>query len=66
MNNFNIQLNDNTEIKTINELVRDSFNTKNSIVDLSFFYEEKKEPEEIKNIKDIRNKFSQPHHNFQR
>ena len=54
--NFDSQLNNPNETKTLNEVVEDVFTVKKSVVDLAFFYEEKKdisivETRDDKNIK---------------
>ena len=44
MGNFDLQ-NNKEEIKTLDELVKETFSAKKPIIDLSFFYDEKKEQE---------------------
>lgn len=51
MDNFTIQLNNNDKIKTLNEIVEETFNVKKPVIDVSFFYNEKSDFSETKNNK---------------
>jgi hypothetical protein len=54
MPNYKIQFNNSNngdDAKSISELVKESFKEKQPVVDLSFFYEEGKEPETIHDVK---------------
>jgi len=41
MLNFNVQLNNTNETKTLNEIIEETFAVKKPMIDVSFFYKEK-------------------------
>lgn len=58
MINFNVQLNNVNEIKTLNEIVKETFSIKSPVVDISFFYQEGDDTQKTKEFKDNEVKLS--------
>ena len=53
--NFDFQLNNMDQHKTLNEIVEEAFSVKKQVVDLSFFYDEKSNKNDTPEIIKVEN-----------
>ena len=53
--NFDFQLNNMDQHKTLNEMVEEAFSVKKQVVDLSFFYDDKSKKNDAPEITKVEN-----------